>query len=178
MHKVAGHWFYSLTTGRMLDGTKWTPLPMPAEVIERINVLLAKTGQVGMTFTNMRNEEYEDVPDDDLEGSNDSDADDFDYDDNSSDGDDDDYDDFIVGVNGGNNVAPHPPPGTVANNENDEDSIASKKDSIVEHDDEDVDETINDEENMMTRMTITMRLRTPTLLEMTIMTKRRSSPFP
>jgi hypothetical protein len=48
-----GHWFYSgLTTGRMLDRTKWTPLPMPADVIERINVL-AKASPVGMNFTNM-----------------------------------------------------------------------------------------------------------------------------
>jgi len=54
-----GHWFYSLTTGRMLDRQRWTPLPMPAEVIERITAL-AKNGPVGMDFTNARNEEYAD----------------------------------------------------------------------------------------------------------------------
>jgi hypothetical protein len=40
-----GHWFYSLATGRMLDRQKWTPLPMPAEVIARINIL-AQNGEV------------------------------------------------------------------------------------------------------------------------------------
>jgi hypothetical protein len=46
-----GHWFYSLTTGRMLDRQKWTPLPMPADVIEPMNVLAKTAGQVGMNFT-------------------------------------------------------------------------------------------------------------------------------
>ena len=106
-----GHWFYSLATGRMLDRQKWTPLPMPAEVIERIN-LLAKNGPVGINFTNRRNEEYADDDDDDApsEGDKDSDDDDPDYDDDddSSDGNDNHYDDFIAGVNE-NNLAPDPP---------------------------------------------------------------------
>jgi hypothetical protein len=71
-----GHLFYSLTTGRMLDRQKWTPLPMPADVIARMNVL-AQTGQVGMHFTNMRNEEYDDE-DDDSVGDDGSDSDDSD----------------------------------------------------------------------------------------------------
>jgi hypothetical protein len=50
-----GHWFYSLATGLMLDRRQWNPLPMPPDVIERINVL-AKASQAGMNFTNMRNE--------------------------------------------------------------------------------------------------------------------------
>lgn len=48
-----GHWFYSLTTGRMLDRQQWTPLPMPADVIDHIHVL-AKASPAGMNFTNMR----------------------------------------------------------------------------------------------------------------------------
>jgi hypothetical protein len=55
-----GPWFYSLTTGpRMLDCRQWTPLPMPAEVIDRIHEL-AKANTAGMNFTNMRNEAYAD----------------------------------------------------------------------------------------------------------------------
>jgi hypothetical protein len=46
------HWLYCLATGRMLDRRRWTPLPMPSNVIERINVL-AKAIQAGMNFTNM-----------------------------------------------------------------------------------------------------------------------------
>jgi hypothetical protein len=118
-----GHWFYSLTTGRMLDRTKWAPLPMPADISERINVL-AKASLAGMNFTNMRNEEYDDH-DDESVGDDDSDADDSDYDDDSSDGDDDDYDDFIAGVNG-DNVAPDPPsPDDKDDDDNGEDSTVN-----------------------------------------------------
>jgi hypothetical protein len=31
-----GHWFYSLATGRMIDRHRWTPLPMPSDVIEKV----------------------------------------------------------------------------------------------------------------------------------------------
>jgi hypothetical protein len=30
-----GHWFYSLTTGQMLDRRQWTPLPMPDDVFDQ-----------------------------------------------------------------------------------------------------------------------------------------------
>ena len=133
-----GHWFYSLATGRMLDRQRWTALPMPAEVIERLNTL-AKNGPAGMHFTNARNEEY--VDDDDASDSDDdSDDDDSDYDeaDDSSDGDDDDYDNFIAGVNGGNNLPPDPP--------SEEDQNNGDYDSEEEIDDEDIDESINDDE--------------------------------
>ena len=81
-----GFWFYSLTTGRMLDRKDWTPLPMPQDVIDRITVL-ARRNPVGMNFTNMRNEEVYDIDD-----GSDSDSDDSDYEPD----DDDDYDDFIA----------------------------------------------------------------------------------
>ena len=72
---------------------------MPTKVIECIPAL-ARTGQVGMNFTNMRNEEYPDDNNGDAsDGDNDSDDDDPDYydgNDDSSNGDDDDYDDFIA----------------------------------------------------------------------------------
>jgi hypothetical protein len=89
-------WFYSLTTGRMLVRRRLTPLPMPADVIGRIDVL-AKARQAGMHFTNMQNEAYDEDDDDDLdEDSNDNS--DYGPDGKSSAGDDDDYDDFIAGV--------------------------------------------------------------------------------
>ena len=73
-----GHWFYSLATGWMLDRRRWTSLPMPAEVIERINVL-ARANPAGMNFTNMRDAIY--IEGDDNNGSDeDSDSDDSDYD--------------------------------------------------------------------------------------------------
>jgi hypothetical protein len=46
------HWLYSMATGRMLDRRIWTPLPMPSDVIERINIF-DKASQAEMNFTNM-----------------------------------------------------------------------------------------------------------------------------
>jgi hypothetical protein len=102
-----GHWFYSLSTGRMLNRRRWTPLPMPGDVIERLNAL-AKASQVGMHFTNMRNIDYHD--DDYYDSDNDSDDDsDYDSDDKASDHEDDDYDNFIAGVDRHNSDPPDPP---------------------------------------------------------------------
>jgi hypothetical protein len=47
-----GHWFHSLTTGRMIDRRQWTSLPMPTDVIERVETL-ARNNPIGMNFTNM-----------------------------------------------------------------------------------------------------------------------------
>ncbi len=86
-----GFWFYSLTTGRMLDRRRWTPLPMPQDVIDRITVL-AQTNPVGMNFTNMRNENVYDI-------GYDSDADSVYDPDDDDDVDADDYShDLIAGV--------------------------------------------------------------------------------
>jgi hypothetical protein len=85
-----GHWFYSSTTGRMLDRMRWTPLPIPADVIERV-ATLAKNSPIGLNFTNMRNEAYGDNDDSD----SDDDSEDSDYEsDDESNRDDDDYDNF------------------------------------------------------------------------------------
>jgi hypothetical protein len=97
------HWLYSLTTGRMLDHQRRTALPVPADVIERINVL-AKASQTGMNFTNMWNEVYDEDEDDDSDGDSYEDSDD-----ESSIGEDDDYDDFIAGVDIDNSDPPDPP---------------------------------------------------------------------
>jgi hypothetical protein len=69
-----GHLFYSLSTGRMLDRRQWTSLPMPSDVIERIDIL-AKAIQAGMNFTNMRNELYDDDEDSDSDVGSDTDSD-------------------------------------------------------------------------------------------------------
>jgi hypothetical protein len=68
-----GHWFYSLATCRMIFHHRWTPLPMPSDVIERIDIL-ANASQAGMNFTNMRNELYDDNEDDDYDADLDTDS--------------------------------------------------------------------------------------------------------
>jgi hypothetical protein len=119
---------------------------MPSDVITRIDVL-AKASQVGMNFTNMRNELY----DDDEESDSDEDSDDYsdyNYDDALSDDDnDDDYDDFIAGVDMDNpdhlnNVDPDDPEAEEPNENNnnyisasqDEDDAADEPAGIPELD--------------------------------------------
>jgi hypothetical protein len=131
-----GHWFYSLTTGRMLDRCRWTPLPTPADVIERLSAL-AKANSVGMTFTNMQNEEYIDDAecDSDVDSDNDSD---YDSDDASSDGDNDDYEDFIAGVDNNHPAPPDPPDANVNENyNNDEDTDENYHNDDASEDDND-----------------------------------------
>jgi hypothetical protein len=90
-----GHWFYSFAAGRMLNRRQWIPLPMPSDVIERINVL-AKASQAGMNVTNMRNELYDDNDNADSDTDSEYNSDDASsVDENDA---DDDYDDLIAGV--------------------------------------------------------------------------------
>jgi hypothetical protein len=70
---------------------------MPLDAITRIDVL-AKASQVGMNFTNMQNELYDDDEDSDSDEDSDDDSDYNYYDASSYDDDDDDYDDLIAGV--------------------------------------------------------------------------------
>jgi hypothetical protein len=131
-----GHWFYSLTTGQMLDRRHWTPLPMPADVIDRIHVL-AKASQAGMNFTNMRNEAYTNNDSEDSDDESDKDSD-YDSDDESSTGDDDDYDTSIAGVDIHNNSDLPDPPDTNANEINNNDN---KEDDDVSADDDTTDDS-------------------------------------
>jgi hypothetical protein len=105
-----GHWFYSLSTGRMIDRRRWTRLPMPNDVIERMNVL-ARSNPAGLHFTNMNNEDYEDYEDYDSDSDSDSDsASDSDSESNNSDPDDGGNAGHPEGVNlGDESVLPDPP---------------------------------------------------------------------
>jgi hypothetical protein len=130
-----GHWLYSLATCRMLDLRRWTPLPMPSDVIKRINIL-AKASQAGMNFTNMRNELYDDNEDDESDSDADLDTDsDYNSDDASSEDDaDNDYDDFIAGVDTGNtgNSNPDTEEADENNNKNDGNSAGQGDDEALD----------------------------------------------
>jgi hypothetical protein len=81
-----GYYFYSLTTGRVLNRNNWTPLPLPQDVIDRVHTLARRAAaNAALTFGNGYGEP---IPDDD-----DDDDDDEDYlppDEASHDGDDSD----------------------------------------------------------------------------------------
>ena len=131
-----GFWFYSLTTGRMLDRTRWTALPMPQDVIARVNVL-ARRNPVGLTWTNMRNEAVYDIDDED---DSDDDSDDSDYDSDNEEDDDDNYDDFIAGVDIPNVNPPDPPD----ENENVDENQQNENDDDDEQEDNEEDDVPTD----------------------------------
>jgi hypothetical protein len=153
-----GHWFYSLNTGRMLDSWRWTPLPMRAEVIECSHVL-AKASQVGLNFTNMRNEIYSE--DEDQYSDNDYDDSDSDYisDEDSSNSEDDNYDDFIAGMDM-DGLDPNDPPDNGADkthNNNDIDVSDEDNDNIDDASGNSDDDTYDVPITMfLTRVPLTM----------------------
>jgi hypothetical protein len=68
------HYFFSLTTGQRIERTRWTELPMPQDVIDRINSIGRKQGMpTKLTFANRHAHEIrdhlEDFADDDGQGS-------------------------------------------------------------------------------------------------------------
>jgi hypothetical protein len=83
-----GHYFMSLSTGRRLNRSAWTPLPMPGEVIERVQQLARRNPAGGALEFGWRNgEPIEDGPDEEDDGHDD----DYNPDsDDESDGDSDD----------------------------------------------------------------------------------------
>jgi hypothetical protein len=163
-----GHWFYSLTTGRMLDRRRWTSLPMLSDVIDRINTLAQKC-PVGMNFTNMRNAAAYDGYDDeeDYDSDNDSD-DDSDYDsDNDESIDDYDYDTFIEGVNIPNADPPDPPDENVDENHHNNEEADERNDG----DDEDhggyIDAGVPDNEDEANDINEEAPVAPPTLRKLT-----------
>jgi len=49
-NQQGGHWFLSLSTGARIRRHQWTELPMPVEVINRVNAL-GKAQQMPKTLT-------------------------------------------------------------------------------------------------------------------------------
>ena len=111
-NEQGGYYFFSLTTGRVLNRNRWTALPMPADVIDRVHVLARRTNAMqGLTFLDRIGNPLVD-PDDDADDSDDElydpaddadddaddNADDDDTDDDVADTDDTDDDVLIAGV--------------------------------------------------------------------------------
>ena len=61
----AGYWFMSLNTGRRIHRRNWTPLPMPDEVVSRVEQLGRRDGQPNLLV--FANKHGENLLDDDLE---------------------------------------------------------------------------------------------------------------
>jgi hypothetical protein len=78
-----GDYFFSLTSGRRINPNRWTPLPMPADVIDRVHTLARRTNaSLGLEFTERdgnliitADEEYDSDDDDSYHPSKHSDSD-------------------------------------------------------------------------------------------------------
>ena len=99
-NEQGGYYFYSLSTGRVLNRNRWTELPMPVEVIDRVHKL-ARRSAAALTFADR---DRVVIPDDDDDDDTDPDYvpdanavddndDDIEYDDIAGVFDDDDDDD-------------------------------------------------------------------------------------
>ena len=91
-----GYFFFSLTTGRVLNRGRWTSLPMPNEVIDRVHrMAFQEHGNNGLLFEDRNHnplvDPYDDGDDDSTYHPEEED-DDIDDDDDNEDGDDDDPD--------------------------------------------------------------------------------------
>jgi Reverse transcriptase (RNA-dependent DNA polymerase) len=83
-----GYYFFSLSTGRILNRNHWTPLPMPGEVIDRVHVLARRQAR-GLQFADL----HGNAVIDDIDDADDPDDQDYNPDDDDAADDDDDDDD-------------------------------------------------------------------------------------
>lgn len=61
-----GYYLYSLSSGRVINRSHWTPLPMPNDVIDRVHVLARRTaGNVALIFADRHGTIIPDPDDDD-----------------------------------------------------------------------------------------------------------------
>ena len=82
-----GYFFFSLTTGKVINRMRWTPIPMPKEVINRVE-RMARQEHAGTTLL-FEDRDHNEIIDPDQE----DDDDNSDYDPNNDDNNDDDDDD-------------------------------------------------------------------------------------
>ena len=82
-----GYFFFSLTTGKLINRMRWTPIPMPKEVIEQVE-RMARQEHAGTTLL-FEDRDHNEIIDPDQEDDNN----DSDYDPNNDDDDNDDDDD-------------------------------------------------------------------------------------
>ena len=104
-NRQGGHWFMSLTSGSRVTRYKWTELPMPTDVINRVNHMGRSQGMSSIMYQDNSDDDDDSKDDDDSDYNDDSeDDDDSDYDDDNhfdydSDNDNDDHDSESTGVN-------------------------------------------------------------------------------
>ena len=97
-NEQGGFYFFSLTTGRMLNRNRWTALPMPAEVIDRVHALARRNGPNGLAFLDCLGNQLVDPNDDDGDDASYTPSDDEEFDEDDDDDDPDATNAPIAGV--------------------------------------------------------------------------------
>ena len=86
-----GYYFFTLDMGRRISGYKWSELPMPQQVIDRIHLLAQKGREINtLEFLNRDKEPYPDKETNQIAGVDDEESSDSDYSDEGSSGSNDD----------------------------------------------------------------------------------------
>jgi hypothetical protein len=142
-NEQGGYYFFSLTTGRRLNRNRWTELPMPSKVVDRVH-FFARANEQGLSFGNRNGVPDDEDPFDSGGDSYNSDDDsDDEADDNSVDYDSDDNDDAVnnnatiptAGVDDANNNA-----ADNNNNNSSSDSLDSSSSGSSDKEDNNSDE--------------------------------------
>jgi hypothetical protein len=145
-----GYYFLSLTTGRRINRTHWTELPMPAEVIDRVHALARRSkAALGITFAWRDGTKVQD----DDEGDLDAAADDEDLDYDPQGGDEEDDQDYYEEEEDDDDNPDGPDEGVVTDNG----ANVSEEDDDYNGDAPDTGDTFNDTASRMTRQTMATR---------------------
>lgn len=63
-----GHFFFSLQTGKRINRNRWTEIPIPADVITRVNSMAGSRAHSRLTFGNRKNEALEELDEEESGG--------------------------------------------------------------------------------------------------------------
>ena len=149
-----GYFFFSLTTGKVINRMRWTTIPMPKEVVDRVKRMACQehTGTT-LLFEDRDHNEILDLDQEDDDDDNDYDPNNEDDNNDDDDDDDNDDDDNNTPINHPNE--PYEDPGTLGeehaqqhndeedNNENDADNNENNTEDENNHNDKDENENDN-----------------------------------
>ena len=132
-----GYFFFSLTTGKVINRMRWTQLPMPKEVVERVE-RMARQEHAGTTLLFEDRDHNEIIEPDQEDDDNDSD---YDPNDDNDDNDDDDDDNNAPPTNQPNE--PYKDPGILEENYVGQDHPQEHDNTNDEDNNEDADNAHN-----------------------------------
>ena len=139
-----GYFFFSLTTGKVINQMRWTAIPMPQEVIDWVERMACQE-HAGTTLL-FEDRDHNEIIDPDHE--NDDDNSDYDPDNDNDDDDDDDDNDDDNNAPANQPDEPYEDPGTLVEEhaqQNNNEENSNDDDVVVDNNNSDDDENENDD---------------------------------